>query len=126
MQAKRLNSIVKTLYAILFLVGCSTDSRDNPLASPSEDSGLIQKEQLVALLADIHIAEAAHKTRVLVPEISEDVLLENYSAIFANHGVTAEEFKESYAWWWEHPAAMKFVLQEVTERLNKLDQGASH
>ena len=87
MQAKGLNSIVKTLCAILFLVGCSTDSRDNPLASPSEDSGLIQKEQLVALLADIHIAEAAHKTRVLVPEISKDVLLENYSAIFANENI---------------------------------------
>ena len=126
MQAKGLNSIVKTLYAILFLVGCSTDSRDNPLASPSEDSGLIQKEQLVALLADIHVAEAAHKTRVLVPEVSEDVLLENYSAIFEFHGVTVEEFKESYTWWWEHPAAMKYVLQEVTERLNKLNKGASH
>ncbi len=126
MQAKDLNSIVKTLFAILFLVGCSTDSRDNPLAKPSEDSGLIQKEQLVALLADIHIAEAAHKTRVLVPEISEDVLLENYSAIFESHGVTAEEFKESYTWWWKHPAAMKSVLQEVTERLNKLNQGSSH
>ncbi len=125
MQAKGLNSIVKTLCAILFLVGCSTDSRDSPLASPSEDSRLIQKEQLVALLTDIHIAEAAHKTRVLVPEISEDVLLENYSGIFESHGVTAEEFKESYTWWWEHPAAMKSVLQEVTERLNKLDQGAS-
>ena len=122
MQAKGLNSIVKTLCAILFLIGCSTDSRDNPLAAPSEDSGLIQKEQLVALLADIHIAEAAYKTRVIVPEISEDILLENYSAIFESHGVTAEEFKESYTWWWKHPVAMKFVLQEVTERLNKLQK----
>ncbi len=121
MQAKGLNSIVKTLYAILILIGCSTDPKDNPLASPSIDSGLMQKENLVALLKDVYIAEAAYKTKVVIHQVNEDVLVENYSTIFADHGITAEEFKESYTWWWEHPAAMKSVLQEVTERLNELE-----
>ena len=125
MLAKGLNSIVKICLVAALLASCASDQRDNPLATPHVESGLLQKDQIVALLADIHLAEAAHKTKIFIPEQSDEILLENYSTIFAAHGITQEEFRESYTWWWNHPAAMKSVLQEVTERLNKIESNPS-
>ena len=126
MRAKGLNSIVNTCLIAALIASCAADQRDSPSATPPVESGLLQKGQIVALLADIHLAEAAHKSRIFIPEQSEEVLLENYSAIFAAHGITQEEFRESYTWWWKHPAAMKSVLQEVTEPLNKIEQDPSN
>ena len=122
MLAKGLNLTVKIAFIAVLLVGCTVDERDDPRTLPSEESGIIGKELFIEIMAEISITEAAHKSRIFLPDNSSDILFDNYTTIFSSHGVTVEEFEGSHEWWWKHPAAMKSVLQGVTERLNEIER----
>ena len=122
MLAKGLSLTAKILLAGLLLVGCSSDERDDPGITPPKDSGIMDKEKFVEVLADVYLIEAAYKTHVFKNDDERGILLENYSDVFLSHGITAEEFENSHAWWWQHSAAMKVVVTEVTERLNSIEK----
>ena len=122
MLVKDLSSTVKLIFISALIIGCMIDERDDPKTKPLEDSGIIEKELFIEIMAEISITEAAHKSRLFLPDNSNEIQLDNYSTIFSSHGVTAEEFEKSHTWWWQHPAAMKSVLQGVTERLNEIER----
>jgi len=122
MLARGLSLNAKILLAGILLVGCSSDERDDPGAIPPEDSGIMGKEKFIEVLADVYLVEAAYKTHAFKNDDEKAMLLENYSDVFSSHGITPEEFENSHEWWWKHPAAMKGVITEVTERLNSIEK----
>ena len=122
MLARGLSLTVKILLTGILLVGCSSDEKDDPGATPPEGSGIMGKEKFVEVLADVYLVEAAYKTHAFENDDEKAVLLENYSDVFSSHGITTEEFERSHAWWWQHPAAMKGLVTEVTERLNSIEK----
>ena len=122
MLAKGLSLTAKILLAGILIVGCSSDDRDDPGATPPEDSGIMGKKKFVEVLADVYLVEAAYKTHAFKNDDEKAILLKNYSDVFSSHGITSEEFEKSHAWWWKHPAAMKDLVIEVTERLNTIEK----
>ena len=122
MQVRDLNLIVKIILLSAVLLSCTSDERDRPGATPPEDSGILQKSEFVALMTDVYLVEASYKSHVTRTENEKLELVGNYSEVFQKYGITQEEFEASHAWWWEHPAAMKNVLQEVTEKLISIEQ----
>ena len=122
MLARGLSLTAKIFLAGILLVGCSSDERDDPGATPPEDSGIMGKEKFVEVLADVYLVEAAYKTHAFKNDDEKAILLENYSDVFSSHGITPEEFENTHKWWWQHPAAMNGVVTEVTERLNSIEK----
>ncbi len=122
MLAKGLSLSAKIILAVILLVSCSSDERDDPRVTPPEGSYIIEKEKFVEVLADVYLVEAAYKTHAFKNDDEKAILLKNYSDVFSSHGITAEEFENSHTWWWQHPAAMKGLINEVTERLNAIEK----
>jgi 5'(3')-deoxyribonucleotidase len=77
-------------------------------------------------MTDVYLAEACYKSKVHTNPEELEKLTGNYSVVLAAHNITQEEFEISHAWWWEHPAAMKGVLQEVTEKIIAVEKSSSH
>ena len=117
MLVKGLNLTVKIVLISAVLLGCASDERDRPGATPPEGSGILEKDAFVEIMTDAYLVEASYKSHVYVNENEQLTLEGNYSSVFQKHGITQEELEASHTWWCEHPAAMKNVLQEVTESL---------
>ena len=122
MLAKGLNLIVKITLIAGVLFSCNSDPRDWSRTRPAEDSGILQKQAFVELMTDVYLAEASYKSLVHTNPEELEKLKGNYAVILAAHNITQEEFEASHTWWWEHPAAMKGVLQEVTENIISFEE----
>lgn len=122
MLAKGLNLIVKTALVSAVLLACNSDPRDWSRTRPAGGSGILQKEAFVKLMTDVYLAEASYKSLVHTNPAELEKLEGNYAVILSAHNITQEEFEASHTWWWEHPAAMKGVLQEVTENIISVEK----
>tara|TARA_Y100000739_G_scaffold226042_1_gene232916 strand:+ start:1539 stop:1943 length:405 start_codon:yes stop_codon:yes gene_type:complete len=122
MLEKGLSLIVKTVLISAVLFSCNSDPRDWSRSVPPEDSGILGKSEFVDVMTDIYLVEASYKSNVYVNENKKLELEGNYASVFEKHGITQEQFEASHTWWWEHPAAMKGVLQEVTEKIISMEK----
>lgn len=87
---KHLPAILATLLAALAVYGCSSTPR-----------GVIGKEKMARILADLNIAEGiVESDRRSYPTDSTKVLLRQ--SIYARHGVTTEQVDSSFKWYGYH------------------------
>jgi hypothetical protein len=108
------------LLCTTILSSCNHDPRDNAKAIPP--NSLLQKDVFIEVMADIQLLEAASKGKVFRNDDASKKVSEGYAEIFNKHGITLELFEKSHTWWWEHPAAMKSVLIEVTQKLTLMEE----
>ena len=68
---------------------------------------------------NVQIAEAVYR-RGGKPsaEVGLQMGSQLYREIFEKHGITRSEFKESFAWYTDHPRLMTDIYEPVIERLN--------
>ena len=126
MLEKGLSLIVKAVLISAVLFSCNSDPRDWSRSVPPEDSGILSKSKFVEVMTDVYLVEASYKSNVYVNENKKIELEGNYAFVFEKHGITQEQFEASHTWWWEHPAAMKSVLQEVTEKIISMEKSVNN
>ncbi len=126
MLEKGLSLIVKTVLISAVLFSCNSDPRDWSRSVPPEDSGVLSKPEFVDVMTDVYLVEASYKSNVYINKNEKLELEGNYAYVFEKHGITQEQFEASHTWWWEQPAAMKGVLQEVTEKIISMEKSVNN
>lgn len=131
-------SILLLLLPFVFLCSCGSEEKQAVVAP----SGLIVRDTMVQLLADVHMLEAGlglygtmqapmpdqqpqlpmghGSTRISPPVIdnSERRELEPYD-IFKNHGVTRAQYKQTMEWYCSNPDALSSLYEDVITELSK-------
>lgn len=112
-------SVIFLFSALLLLNACKTKPED---VSVPED--IIAEEQMIALMADMHIAEAYGYMLRLETEEKEEMQRREYSKIFALHGVDYGKFQVSYQWYMDHPVIFNRLYDDVIERVKTQERYA--
>lgn len=82
---------------------------------------IIQSDQMIDILVDIHLAESAApvlKTDSIKPE---HLMQSYYSIIFEHHTITQSKFENSFQYYTEHPLVLNYIYQKVVEKLNLME-----
>lgn len=99
-----------------FLTACGPSTRDD---GPEVVNPLPEREELVAVLVDVQLAEAALKS--YKPETRDSLSLVYYERIAQLHGVSREELLAWLERVNDDPRLMEEVYKEVLEELNRQD-----
>jgi len=83
-------------------------------------AGYINEQDMVPILVDIHLIEGARSGKLVLGDTNS--LPDYYAKIYEKHNITEAEFKESFAWYTEHPEKLKAVYEEVIVSLSKLEE----
>src|SRR5579875_1353325 len=100
----------KILFSLLlfFLVACSRDD------APDD---LIEEDQFISLLTDIHIADGYLNSGPQVPDSLSYRGTGLYGAIFKKHQVDSVQFRKSYQYYAVHLQQMSRIYQAVVTQL---------
>ncbi|MCX6290627.1 MAG: DUF4296 domain-containing protein [Bacteroidetes bacterium] len=104
--------LIGCLHAVLLLsISCSKKPADIP-------KNILSKTELVPVLVDIHLAQAA--TGVNQLNDSARYGMKEYSGyIFKIHGITKEKYDSSLAFYSRHPELIDEIYQEVINELSR-------
>lgn len=86
--------------------------------NPGIPATVIGPEKMVAILSDVHIAQAA----VSVYNVGDTLRYtvgDYMPAIFKNHGTTQQQFDSSLKYYSANPALLDSIYKEVLEELSK-------
>ena len=76
---------------------------------------------MVAVLVDVHLAEATTESRGMNVLQINSTMAGRYALIFKKHELTYDEFKTSYDYYLEHPDLLNEVYIEVTNQLTTME-----
>ncbi len=93
----------------LFFCGCETP----------EEKPRIPEEQLINVLADVHIAEAA--LQALRGQTKDSMSQAYYQQIYTIHGLDSVEMQQTLEALRKKPEEMKALYDKVMERVEKLN-----
>ena len=79
----------------------------------------LSDEQLIQVLADIQIAEAAAQS--LVQPVKDSVLEVYYQQVFEIHKVQEDQFRNCYEELQEDPNRMTDIYNRILEELNRME-----
>ena len=79
----------------------------------------LSEAQMINVLTDIHIAEAASQS--LLGLQKDSLLNEYYQQVYEIHGVVEAQFKECYSELQANPDALKLLLDSVLARIDSLE-----
>lgn len=105
------------LLVTVFFMSCSP-REEEPLPS-----GILGKDKMVAVLVDVHLAEAAADNRNLSANQINEVMAGRYSALYTKHGITTKQFVSSYNFYLEHAALLSSIYAEVVNQLTTRESG---
>jgi hypothetical protein len=84
---------------------------------------VLSKEKMAAVLLDIHLLEATLNLNAGNVNASDGKLSFD---IYNKHGITKEQYEESYTFYTENPEALKEVYDIVLNELSKLQVTVSN
>ncbi len=96
-----------TIFCYLSLLSCNKNKTDLP----------IERDKLIAILMDVHLAEAAMQETTLENKDSLGKLY--YQKIFNLYGVTEAEFNKSMFLIRQNPKELDAIYKEVIETMDK-------
>ena len=73
-------------------------------------------------MVDVELLEAAVKQKVLERKYPKQNVPVYYRQIMEKHGITYEQFQQSYHWWEDHPKELKSIYDEVNKRLIQMKE----
>jgi hypothetical protein len=111
------------LLAALGIVACT-----NHEPPKSDAQNLIARDTFVQVLTEVHLIEGVKKQRLMRDDEQGLIILQHYVELFDRFDVNEERLKSTYQWWYQHPAEMDGLLEEVSEALSELERAtnASH
>jgi hypothetical protein len=81
---------------------------------------VLSQDEMVAVLLDVHLAEAAMK--VVDGSAKRIEKQEFYNAVFEKHNTTKEHFEKSLDWYAHHPKLLVAVYDEVKKEAERLQE----
>lgn len=126
----------------IFLLVCTgfscNSSGDSSAAAMEEPENLIPRDKMIQVIADVHILEASAGLRAPVPpsrmpavpgqqqptipppppEVTQKQSLPYYD-VFSKHGVTRDQYHESYKWYTLDPEEYGLMYDEVINELTR-------
>ncbi|GAB3572494.1 hypothetical protein GCM10027345_03740 [Hymenobacter daeguensis] len=97
--------------------------------NPPQPAGLLPKEKLVPLLADLHELEARVESSRLTTDSSRALFLAQQKALLWRHEVSDSAFHRSYRYYGVHGKDLHdiyaAVIDTLTARQHKLDPAAA-
>jgi hypothetical protein len=106
----------KYLYLFLLVLVISCDNKS--LQTIAEPPGLLTRENMAKVLADMHVVEAALQAKAYSAD-SVKALSEGYNQfIFEKHGVEQEQFKASFDYYLSNSLQMDTIMGFVIEELS--------
>jgi hypothetical protein len=102
------------IIASALLSSCSHEADQTP-------ADVISKDKMVAVLVDIHLAEASADNRLLNLEQMNAAMATRYDALFKKHGITFNQFKASYDYYLAHADVLSEIYAEVVNELSTRD-----
>jgi hypothetical protein len=108
----------KLWFLVIFSLSVFVACRDESKAPSPQD--LIPKEQFIAILSDIRLLEGAYTTRYSRVDTSALKIESYYLKLFSDHGITAERFNASYAWYASDQPRMLEIEEAVVSKLTAM------
>lgn len=90
-------------------------------ACSSQEQLTIPKDKMVAILVDVHLAEAAMQR--LVNKVKDTVSVRYYEEIFEIHQITEEIYLENLHILERNPALSKKIYEETMSKVTAMDNG---
>ena len=91
---------------VIFLSSCTAPSKEKP-------ENLIEKDKLVEILTDIHLADAYLESRSLTDlKIAKDSA-SYYTFLYKKHNISRGQFVETMNYYSEYPAELEGVYEQV-------------
>ncbi|MFM2225484.1 MAG: hypothetical protein RJA07_1686 [Bacteroidota bacterium] len=81
------------------------------------DDGIIQKDTMIKLLADMHLADAAVQDLKLNTDSSKQIYKMYYQQIFNRYKTNTKQFKISLQFYTQHPDEMDMMYEKVIEEI---------
>lgn len=108
----------------LFYLGCIALL----LASCDHPINVLDADDMAAVLADIHVAEATMNNKISYASL--DIKRAYYEGVFEKHGISHETFNKSIDWYSHHPKQFEEVYAQVialvTEKQEKVNNYMYH
>lgn len=82
--------------------------------------GVLSRNEMVAVLLDVHVAEAAMK--VVDTSAKRIEKQEYYNIIFEKHNTTKEQFDKSLDWYARHPKVLVEIYDDVKKEAERLQE----
>lgn len=107
------------LCTALLAVGCKSKPEEEEVPSH-----ILSKEQMIAVMADIHLAESYGYMLRVEADVRSKVAGEEYAKVLKTHGLDMPTFLESYEWYMSHPAVFDLMYDEVITLVKEAEQYA--
>lgn len=79
---------------------------------------------MVAILVDVHLAEASGSLDLLINNTDPKKKARNITDVYTKHGVTKEQFDKSLKYYSSDPEKINAIYEKVLNDLNKLQAEA--
>jgi len=99
-------------YFLISFSACKKKSVEIP-------ADVLKKNEMIAILTDVQIAEAAITLHTTTGSNGADFTASYYKYIFNKHKITAVKYKRSMDWYAQHPELLDKVYEEVINQLSK-------
>ncbi|MBK8847793.1 MAG: DUF4296 domain-containing protein [Bacteroidetes bacterium] len=104
------------LLCAFFLCACGNNQVEKENVIPPD---ILKQEQMVALLKDLQMAEAAISLRNQDTTNARSLAPGVYKFVFEKHKITPAQFENNMSFYTSHPVLMHKVYQEVSDELGK-------
>lgn len=98
----------------LLLAACQQKAETKP-------EYLLDEEQMVGVMVDMHLLETAQNLKVIEPDTSFAEYDSLFGSVFVSHGVTKADFDSSLYYYATNTDEMHVIYDKVLERLSELE-----
>lgn len=106
------NFLIAIAAAFLLFAGCK-----------STPKGVLSEEKMVAVFADIHVAEGRLKTVGIFGDSAKKMAPVLYDQVYKSHQTTREEFIASYQYYQSQPEKFEKLMDKVITEVSKKESG---
>ena len=93
------------------IIACKSEEKRLP-------DGILSQEQMVDVITDLQMVEAAHKSLTLSSKIQKPMRDTSYTIVFNKHHTDVNTFDSSLRAYTKHPTLFSEIMEEVELRLN--------
>lgn len=98
------------LFLFVLLMACSKKERIPP-------ADIIPRQTFIELLTDVQLLEAVSKQKMIRTDNPGPRIARYYKKTFEKFEVTEEQFLKSFQWYYEDPADMVAIYEEILNDL---------